>query len=146
MKEIEKFKDALLFEIQKAFYDERGKGARYRLTTVGVSFIEDKIPKVLDDVEEIKKYLIENNLVDDIEYFEDEITFKIKVKDCCLKNTRDYFTSINMQPLGCPIANIIMNALELKSGLSPELLPIKCEENYCECVLAKMATSDVVEG
>ncbi|NSW91394.1 MAG: hypothetical protein HPY74_12110 [Firmicutes bacterium] len=145
MSEISKFKELLLFEVQKAFYDERGKGARYRLTTAGVSFFKDRIKEGMDDVEAIKGYLTEHGLVGGLEYTEDAVSFSVRVNDCCLKEIRDYFSSANMQPLGCPIANVIMNALELKSGLSPELLPIDIEGDACSFTLAKMATSDVVE-
>lgn len=145
MSDINKLKDLLLFEIQKAFYDERGKGARYRLTTAGVSFFENRIKEGMADTEVIKEYLIKNALVDNIECTEDAVSFNAKVKNCCLKELRNYFIAANMQPLGCPIANVMMHALELESGLSPELLPIKLEEDLCDVTLAKIATSDVVE-
>jgi S-adenosylmethionine:diacylglycerol 3-amino-3-carboxypropyl transferase len=32
----------LIFEMEKAFWDERGKGARFRLTTVGREFFKTK--------------------------------------------------------------------------------------------------------
>jgi len=146
MNEINEFKDFLLFEVQKAFYDERGKGARYRLTLAGVSFLKDKLKDKADNPDEIKKWLVDNGYAKNIEISEDQISFNIQVTDCCLKNIRQYFVNEEMQPLGCPIANMFMYALEKRNGLSPELLPIKLEDKYCGLTLAKMATSDVVEG
>ena len=32
----------LIFELEKAFWDERGKGARFRVTTVGREFFKTK--------------------------------------------------------------------------------------------------------
>jgi len=46
------FKDSLIFEIQKEFWNERGKGARYRLTMVGAAFME-KLLKNPADIDEI---------------------------------------------------------------------------------------------
>ena len=37
----------MIFELQKAFWDERGKGARFRLTTLGRDFFKTKcLPKI----------------------------------------------------------------------------------------------------
>ena len=36
-------KDTLYFESIREFWNERGRGARYRLTTIGVSFFQEKI-------------------------------------------------------------------------------------------------------
>ena len=36
----------MIFELEKAFWDERGKGARFRLTTLGRDFFKTKcLPK-----------------------------------------------------------------------------------------------------
>jgi hypothetical protein len=140
------FRDRLLYEVQKAFYDERGKGARYRLTTTAVSFVKERLGEKVSDIGEIKKYLEASGLVEGMNWSEDEISFKVQIDGCCLKQVRDAFTDAGLQPLSCPMANIIMNALEMKSSLSPELLPIEFEENTCNLTMAKIATSDVVEG
>ncbi|WP_422445109.1 hypothetical protein [Thermoanaerobacterium sp. DL9XJH110] len=145
MEEISKFKDELIFEVQKEFWNERGKGARYRLTRIGVPFFEEKLGKdQLKDKESIKKWLVENGFCEEIDFKEEDVSLNISVKNCCLKNIRDYFAGANMKPLGCPVANIFMYCLELNSGLAPELLPIESEGDSCKLSLAKMATSDVV--
>ncbi len=140
------FKNRLLYEVQKAFYDERGKGARYRLTTTAVSFVKERLGEKAGDIGEIKKYLEASELVEGMKWSEDAISLKVQIDGCCLKQVRDAFTDAGLQPLSCPMANIIMNALEIKSSLSPELLPIEIEENSCKLTMAKIATSDVVEG
>lgn len=146
MSEVGKFKDNLLYEVEKAFYDERGKGARYRLTLVGVPYLKDKLRDKAENKDEIKKWLIENKFVEDIEVKEDEFSFNAKVVGCCLKNIRDYFDNESMEPLGCPIANMFMYAIQEENGLSPELLPIKPEGDYCDLTMAKIATDEVVEA
>lgn len=146
MSDINNFKDQLLFEVQKAFYDERGKGARYRLTLAGVPYIQSQLGDKANSIDELKSWLIENNFCDEIEIDDDELQFSAKVKNCCLENISRSFIDNGMQPLSCPIANMFMNAIESENGLSPELLPIDMNEERCKFSCAKMADSAVVEG
>lgn len=146
MSDVNNFKDQLLFEVQKAFYDERGMGAKYRLTLAGVPYITAQLGKEKYTVDELKDWLLENKFCEAIEIDDTELQFNAKVKNCCLKNIRDTFNDKGMQPLSCPIANMFMYAIEQINGLSPELLPIKMDEEYCGLGCAKMADSSVVEG
>ena len=36
------YANSLIYELEKAFWDERGKGARFRVTKVGRQYFEDK--------------------------------------------------------------------------------------------------------
>lgn len=146
MSDINNFKDQLLFEVQKAFYDERGKGARYRLTLTGIPYITTQFGKDSYYIYELKNYLVENKFCEEIEIDDGELQFNAKVKNCCLKSIRDSFDEKGMQPLSCPIANMFMYSIELENGLSPELLPIDINKDYCGIGCAKMADSAVVEG
>lgn len=146
MSDIINFKDQLLFEVQKAFYDERGKGARYRLTLTGVPYIQSKLGEKANDIDEITNWLLEQSFFDKIEIEEDELQFKATLRNCCLHNITNSFYEKGMQPLSCPIANMYMSAIEYNNGLSPELLPIDINNEYCTFSCAKMADSAVVEG
>jgi hypothetical protein len=145
LSDVDKLKDQLIYEIEKAFYDERGKGARYRLTTAGVSFFEDRISQ-MDDIDAISDYMKEAGLVQDLLWEEEAVTFNLKVRSCCFYGICSIFTEDNRQPLACPVANVFMNALELKTDLSPEMMPLTLLEGTCAVPLAKIATSDVVGG
>jgi len=138
MSDVNNFKDQLLFEVQKAFYDERGMGAKYRLTLTGVPYITAQLGKNEYTVDELKDWILENKFSEDIQTDEDELQFNA--------NIRNAFADKGMQPLSCPIANMFMYAIEQINGLSPELLPIKMEEEYCGLGFAKMADSSVVDG
>jgi hypothetical protein len=35
--------NSLMYELEKAFWDERGRGARFRMTTVGREYYRDKV-------------------------------------------------------------------------------------------------------
>ena len=147
------FKDSLLFEIQKEFWNERGKGARYRLTLIGTEFI-GKMVKDPSNKQEIVEFLKKEEFCSDIELSEDEFTINMKVKDCAFIQVRDQFmdkqatfvnVKIDQQPLSCPIANLIMHAEEIVSGLGPELLPIERDGNTCIVGMGKMGTADVID-
>ena len=148
------FKDSLIFEIQKEFWNERGKGARYRLTLIGTEFIKKHV-KDPTDKQEIVDFLKKEGFCSDIQISEDAFTINLKVKDCAFIQVRDAFMDkqatfvnvlIDQQPLSCPIANALMRAEELVSGLGPELLPIERDGNVCIIGLGKMGTSEVLEG
>lgn len=145
MHEITELLKKLVFDVQKEFYDERGKGARYRLTRVGVPYFEEMIGKDLTDIEHIKEWLLKNGFCDDIKVNEDEFSVEITVNNCCLLDIRNEWEKNKIPPLSCPVANIFMYSIELKSGMAPELLPINSEENACCLTLAKMGTSDVLK-
>jgi len=145
MNKVDKFKDSLLYEIQKEFWNERGRGARYRLTRIGISFLEDIIKKENKKTEFIKKWLVKNDFCKKIEYVEKDISIDVNVEGCCLRNIRDNFISSGMEILACPLANIFMYLEELKTNFSPELLPIKNDESTCKITLAKALISKNIE-
>ncbi|HHZ01613.1 MAG TPA: hypothetical protein GX396_01560 [Tissierellia bacterium] len=146
MSDLNNFKDQLLYEIQKAFYDERGKGARYRLTLAGVPYIKSQLGEKANDIDELKKWLVEKKFLEDIEIWQDEIEFRAKMKKCCLYNICNSFIDRGTQPLSCPIANMFMSAIESELGLSPELLPVELDGGNCGIRCAKIADSAVVEA
>jgi hypothetical protein len=153
MSALSDFKDSLIFEIQKEFWNERGKGARYRLTLIGTEFLAKRL-KDPADMNEITAFFKKEGFCSDVEVSEDEFQVNLKVKDCEFIQVRDAFMDkqatfvnvmIDQQPLSCPIANAYMRAIEIKTGLGPELLPI--ERNGKECIIGmgKMGTADVLD-
>lgn len=141
-------KDTLYFESVREFWNERGRGARYRLTTIGVSFFEEKInlgKSKEENLENFKKYLLENNYCQSIEFSEDEFSFTFQIQDCCLRNIRNKYEEKGMEILSCPIANMFMHIFESETGLSPELLPVEAHDGKCKLMMAKMGTEEVTE-
>ena len=142
---LNELKDSLIFELQKEFWNERGKGARYRLTMIGVDLLGKSL-KDASDIDEILALYKKEGFCSDIEFTDKEFSVEMKVKDCVFATVRDAFMDKGQQPLSCPLANTIMNALELKNGMSPELLPIIREDGgVCKVEMAKIPTSDVVD-
>jgi len=145
MHEITELLKKLVFDVQREFYDERGKGARYRLTRIGVPYFEEVMDKDLTSMEHIKQWLINNGFCGDIAINEDEFSVEISVNNCCLLDIRNEWEKHKVPPLACPVANVFMYSIELKSGMAPELLPIQGIEHTCNITLAKMGTSDVLK-
>jgi len=142
------FKDTLFFESVREFWNERGRGARYRLTTVGVSFFKEKVDlnkSCLENIEEFKKYLMDNNYCKSIIYTEDNFSFTVEVEDCCMQKIREKYENNRMEILCCPLANMFMYIMELETKMSPELIPIQVEGNICKLTMAKMGTEEVTE-
>lgn len=144
MSNLDRFKDTVIFEAQKEFYDERGRGARYRMTTVGVSFFKKAIED-LKDLNSVVSWLKDNGFAENIEMTEDNVSVTLRVKGCCLMNVREEFRNKGIEPLSCPIANVIMHSMELNGSMPPEILPIEFEGDTCKIRMAKIFTSDVVE-
>ena len=138
------YKDSLIYEIQKEFWNERGKGARYRLTMIGADFIGAQL-KDPTDLNEIKEFLLKEGFCKSIDLAEDEFTVTLKVKGCEFLKVRDGFMDKDQQPLSCPITNVFMRAIERVSGLGPELLPIEKDGDTCIVGLGKIGSSEVME-
>lgn len=148
MKDNNHFMDTLFFESVKEFWNERGRGARYRLTTVGVAFFKEQLnlnKSKRENIEEFKKYLLDNNYCKSIKFNEDDFSITAKVEDCCLKNIREKYQKNNMEILCCPLANMIMHIMELETKMSPELIPIEVEDDTCKLTIAKVGTAEVTE-
>lgn len=141
---MDKFKDTLIYESQKEFYDERGRGARYRMTTVGVSFFKEVVED-LKDMAGLVKWLQDNGFAQELSMEEDNVSVTLKVKGCALRSITEGFTKRGKQPLSCPIANVVMYSMELNGSMPPEITPIEFEGDVCRIRMAKIYTSDVVK-
>jgi len=142
---LDQFRDTLFYEAQKQFYDERGRGARYRMTTVGVSFFQKELGD-LKDLKGLVAWLQENGFAEKIEMEEDNLSVTLKIKGCLLENVKNEWRNKNLEPLSCPMANVIMHSMELNGSMPPEILPIEFDgDDVCKVKMAKIFTSDVVE-
>ena len=45
------YANSLMYELEKAFWDERGKGARFRMTKVGYQYFDEKVRPLLKSTE-----------------------------------------------------------------------------------------------
>jgi len=135
------YANSLIYELQKAFWDERGKGARFRTTKVGYQYYTDRIKPLLDspEVDEILKKIQgvlqgEGN-VEDISYDRDERLLKVSVKGCLHRPVEERMLAKEIEPFTCIPANLIVLAIEEKLDLPVELAEIKLEGGVCKLLL-----------
>jgi hypothetical protein len=135
------YANSLMYELEKAFWDERGKGARFRMMNVGKEFFNAKCLPLLKsaDVEEILK-TIEHIIQDEgisskVSYSTEERLLKVSIQGCMHRQIEDTMMSKGIEPFTCIPANIIIMAIEDKLGQPVELAEIKLEEGECQLLL-----------
>ena len=50
------YANSLMYEMQKAFWDERGKGARFRMTTVGTRILQSRSFAIIEHCRDREDY------------------------------------------------------------------------------------------
>jgi hypothetical protein len=135
------YANSLIYELQKAFWDERGKGARFRTTKVGYQYYTDKIKPLLDTPEvdailkKIQGVLQGDGNVEDVSYDRDERLLKLSVKGCLHRPVEERMRAKDIEPFTCIPANLIVLAIEEKLDLPVELAEIKLEDGVCKLLL-----------
>jgi hypothetical protein len=142
---LDELKDQLLLDYQKEFYNERGMSGKYRLVLAGTELFEKYLKEPSDTGEVVKLFKTEK-LATDVEFSEDEFQINEKVHNCVFRPLCAKFLAINIQPMCCPLNNALMKAIELKTGFSPEMLPVSQEDDVCKVGLGKMGSDDVVDA
>lgn len=142
---LDELKDQLLFDYQNEFYNERGTGGKYRLVLAGTELFK-KYLKDPSDTKEIVELFKTEKLASDVEFSEDEFQINEKVHNCVFRPLCAKFIEIGIQPMCCPLTNALMKAIELKTGLAPEMLPVSQEDDVCKVGLGKMGNDNVVDA
>ena len=141
----------LMYEMEKAFFDERGKGARFRMTTVGRGFYKEHVRPLLKSAEVAKmlkvinEVLVSKGIVTEVSYEQEERLFKVKVKGCIHRSVEDRMIEKGVEPFTCIPANLIVLALEEKLDKPVELAEIKVEEGACNLLLVLFDKKPVLD-
>ena len=131
----------LVYELEKAFWDERGKGARFRMTTIGSNYFNDKcLPELQStDVDHILKtvtdILCNDGIAESVSYDREERLLRVRVKSCLHRQVEDQMVANGVEPFTCVPANLIVLAIEEKLDLPVELAEIKLVDGACELLL-----------
>jgi hypothetical protein len=131
----------LIFELEKAFWDERGKGARFRVTTVGRSFFREQCLPALksSDIEEmiaaIEGTLRAHGIVKQVSVDRDGRLLRVRVEGCAHRPVEDGLVAAGAMPFTCVPANLIVLAIEEKLDRPVELAEIRLEEGACHVLL-----------
>ena len=133
--------NTLIYELEKAFWDERGKGARFRMTTIGQEYFNgkvlpnlksDEIEKILPAIEEVLK---SEGIAADFSYSREDRLLRLQIKGCIHRQVEERMIAKGIEPFTCVPANLIVLAIESKLDIPVELAEIKVEEGSCQLLL-----------
>jgi hypothetical protein len=141
----------LMYELEKAFWDERGKGARFRMTKIGYQYFDEKVRPLLDSdkvedmIEKIGDVLKKEGITADLSYSREERLLKVSVKGCIHRPVEERMRAKGVEPFTCIPANLIVLAIEEKLDIPVELAEIKVEEGACQLLLVMFEKRPVLE-
>jgi hypothetical protein len=136
-----KYVNSLIYELEKAFWDERGRGARFRMTTVGRDFFNDKCLPLIESAEidhilqTIEGVLQRESIASKVSYDREERMLKVEVQGCIHRQVEEGMIARGIEPFTCVPANLIVLAIEEKLDRPVELAEIKVEEGACQLLL-----------
>lgn len=141
--------NSVLYDLEKAFWDERGRGARFRVTTVGREYFRDKfLAKVHGkDLDAILKMvgdvLTEEGIVHGLSYQVEDRLVRIRVEGCVHQAVEHKLQAKQVEPYTCVPANLIVLAVEEALRRPMELAEIKLEDGACNLLLVLFEPRDV---
>ncbi len=135
------YANSLMYELEKAFWDERGRGARFRTTTVGRGFFKDKCRPLLNstDLDDILKtiqdVLKHEGIATELSYNHEERMLRVQVKGCVHRPVEERMIAHGIEPFTCLPVNLVVLAIEELWDRPVELAEIKLEEGACQLLL-----------
>ena len=134
--------NSVVYDLEKAFWDERGKGARFRVTTVGRDYLLTKclpriktreVEPVIGTVEQIMR---EEGIVAGISHEIDGQLLRLEVQGCLHEQVEQRLVAKGIEPFTCIPANLVVLAIEEALDRPVELAEIKVEDGTCRMMLA----------
>jgi hypothetical protein len=135
------YANSLIYELEKSFYDERGKGCRFRMTTLGREFFQKYVlpsipaPDVDQIIAVVGQVLQEQGITGQVSYTRDDRLLRVQVAGCIHRPVEEHMIACGIEPLACLPANLIALAIEEKLDLPVELAEIRLEDGYCSLLL-----------
>lgn len=135
------YANSIMYDLQKAFWDERGKGARFRVTTVGREYFRDKglaqlkADSIAGIVDGIGNILKAEGIVADVVQEQDDQILHLTVHGCLHHDIEQRFVAKGVEPFTCVPANLVVMALEEALQRPVELAEIKVENGLCQLLL-----------
>lgn len=131
----------MIFELEKAFWDERGKGARFRLTTLGRDFFRTKcLPKIQsteipDMVKVIEEVLKVNGIINGMSVTIDGRLLRVRIEGCAHRPVEERMLAHDTKPFACLPCNMIVLAVDEVLNRPAELAEIKLADGACEALI-----------
>ena len=135
------YANSIIFDLQKAFWDERGKGARFRVTNVGRAYFKDKCLQQIknDALEEIAgtigRILQEEGIADQVFHEQEEQLLRLRVQGCMHHSVEMRMLAHGVEPFTCIPANLMALAIEDRLGRPVELTEVSINNGTCEVLL-----------
>jgi hypothetical protein len=133
--------NSIVYDLEKAFWDERGKGARFRVTNVGRDYLLDKVLPKIDsqDIESIvnvvEQSLLDEGLATGISHELDGRLLTLEVSGCLHLAVEQRLVDKDIEPFTCIPANLVVLAIEEKLDCPVELAEIKIVDGTCQLLL-----------
>ena len=140
----------LVFDLEKAFWDERGRGCRFRMMEVGREIYESdckariqsaEIPAIVNAVQEV---LIEKGIVGSVSCSQEDLTLRVSVQGCLHLSVEEHMLEKGIEPFTCVPTNLIIMGIEDKLNRQVELAEIKCKNGICQLLLVVFNRPTVV--
>jgi hypothetical protein len=135
------YANSVIFDLEKAFWDERGKGARFRVTTIGREYLQDKClsqikGKSLEDIiKTIGQILREEGIAEQVSYEQDDRLLHLEVQGCLHQSVEKRMLDHGVEPFTCIPANILALAIEETLGRPVELSEVRIQDGTCRILL-----------
>lgn len=145
------YANSLIFDLEKAFWDERGKGARFRTTTVGLEYFRQRcLPglhaadadTILDGLRDV---LQREGVTGAIGYTQEDRLLRVRVQGCVHRAVEDRLMAHGVEPFTCVPANLIALAIEEKLDRPVELAEIKVEGEACQLLMVVFEARPTLE-
>ncbi|NIN67719.1 MAG: hypothetical protein GTO63_24045 [Anaerolineae bacterium] len=135
------YANSIVYDLEKALWDERGMGGRFRVTTVGRDYFLGKcLPRIkTPDVETIigtiEQILEEEGIVAGISHEVDGRLLRLKVEGCAHESIEQRLVAKGVEPFTCVPANLVVLAIEETLDRPVELAKIEVEDGTCQLLL-----------
>ncbi len=135
------YANSLIYELEKAFWDERGRGARFRVTTVGREYFKARCLPLIPSAEldsilhTIEDVLQQEGIVGQVAYSREDRLLRVRVEGCVHRPVEDQMAGRGIEPFTCVPANLIVLAVEEKLDRPVELAEIRLEDGACQLLL-----------
>ena len=131
----------LIYDLQKAFWDERGRGARFRTTTVGREYFLEKCLSLIQSedldhiLQTINQVIQEEDIAEAVSYSIEDRLLRIRVEGCIHRQVEEKLIAHGVEPFTCVPANLIVLAIEEKLDRPVELAEVTLEDGVCQILL-----------
>ena len=139
-----KYFNEIAYALEKTLYYERGRGAYFRATMVGVDFIKDKDIKGKTDeaiINDCIKALVDGEIIKGASFEKDETgnLFTFELNHCTHLSIETRLTEEGVPPYICPPINMILYKIGELTNLAVEIANITVIEHEERCVVMVVA-------